>query len=351
MQAAREAARRAQCTNKLKQLALSTHNYHDVHNALPAGHHNNPWCRTSVKTDNNGGLPSIFPYLEMESQYEELKSCYMAQPEHKEVTTLGTVQTAVLTAFLCPSSAGSGNRPSNWTTRTNYRLCEGDNAQHHWLNRDSTTPARSGPDNYHRGCFGYLSWYNFAAITDGTSNTLFFSEREMPDSPTTPFATSVLTHVPTWKVKSDILADYPGVYGGSATTASPSYLLDRSACLNTVGTNGMYQSTSAATTAIRAYHSTLWNGPGFDTAFNTITPPNGPSCTRTGNAGYMVAPSSNHSGGVNAALGDGAVRFISDTINIGTANKFDGNVTAIGPSPFGVWGALGSRNGGESTTL
>ena len=122
--------------------------------------------------------------------------------------------------------------------------------------------------------------------------------------------------------------------------------------METVGTGGDYKSSLDAN--IRNFTATIWDGALWATSFQTITPPNGPSCIRSGNLGALMAPTSNHSGGVNAALGDGAVRFISDTIDIGNENFFGGaaaGVNALGKSPFGVWGAIGSRAGGESTTL
>ncbi|MDR1484720.1 MAG: DUF1559 domain-containing protein [Planctomycetaceae bacterium] len=336
VQAAREAARRMQCANRLKQLAIATHNYHDVQLALPAGHHNQRWCPTSAATNRWAGFPSLFPFLELTAAFEELKTLYISDPSLRETSTLGTVRVSVIPAFLCPSSSGN-TKQATWVTRTNYRMCEGDNAQHHWL-------STSSPDAYHRGCFGYLTWYNFAAITDGTSNTIFYSERDIAATPL-----EGAGHVPTRKIKTDIAFNYSGVFGGSATTASPSYLSSRSTCFGTVGSGGEYLS-AIASSDLRAYHGVLYDGVAFETGFETITPPNGPSCTRSGNIGYMVAATSNHSGGVQIALADASVRFVSETIDVGTGDKFSGNVVATGDSPFGIWGAMGSRDGGESKT-
>ncbi|MDR2755049.1 MAG: DUF1559 domain-containing protein [Planctomycetaceae bacterium] len=331
VQAAREAARRMQCANRLKQLAIATHNYHDVHLALPAGHHNRPWCPTSTASTRVAGLPSLFPFLELTASFEELKTLFMSDPSTDSVTTLDTVRVAVIPAFLCPSSSGN-SKQANWVTRTNYRMCEGDNAQHHWL-------STSRPDAYHRGCFGYLTWYNFATITDGTSNTIFYSERDLPDTPNTPKR----------KIKTDIAFNYSGVFGGSATTASPSYLLSRSTCLGTRGSGGEYIS-SIASSDLRAYHGVLYDGVPFQTGFETIIAPNGPSCTRNNFGGFVVSATSNHSGGVQISLADASVRFVSETIDVGSGDKFSGNVVATGESPFGIWGAMGSRDGGESKT-
>jgi prepilin-type processing-associated H-X9-DG protein len=87
----------------------------------------------------------------------------------------------------------------------------------------------------------------------------------------------------------------------------------------------------------------------YNIGFNTILPPNGPSCTehRAGFPGYFTAQSF-HSGGVNVALADGSVRFISETIDTGNLSAPH---TGSGPSPYGVWGALGSKAGGEVVSL
>jgi prepilin-type processing-associated H-X9-DG protein len=88
--------------------------------------------------------------------------------------------------------------------------------------------------------------------------------------------------------------------------------------------------------------------------FNTVISPNGPSCVNMGTAGSgdsihgVLPPRSRHTGGVHALMTDGAVRFISD--NIDTGNLASPNPTG-GPSPYGVWGALGTKDGGESKSI
>lgn len=92
-----------------------------------------------------------------------------------------------------------------------------------------------------------------------------------------------------------------------------------------------------------------WNdgNVGF-TAVNTVLPPNSPSCqtgTWDGDDG-TYPPTSFHPGGVNGLMTDGSVRFISETINAGATNS-PAPTNAMGASPYGVWGAMGSRMGGE----
>ena len=88
--------------------------------------------------------------------------------------------------------------------------------------------------------------------------------------------------------------------------------------------------------------------------FQTVTSPNTVNCVAgddsTSAALLLIqSASSFHSGGVNACFADGSVTFISETIDVGDQSRSTG--VTIGESPFGVWGALGSINGGESKSL
>jgi prepilin-type processing-associated H-X9-DG protein len=93
--------------------------------------------------------------------------------------------------------------------------------------------------------------------------------------------------------------------------------------------------------------------------FYTILPPNAPTCARGGNEECCITTaSSNHSGGVNVCMGDGSVRFVSDTVDCGNQSEDLYNVVRNqsrpqdygGPSVYGVWGAMGSSAGGETNT-
>ena len=87
--------------------------------------------------------------------------------------------------------------------------------------------------------------------------------------------------------------------------------------------------------------------------FHTILPPNGPSCGGTSanadNTTAVLPPTSGHPGGVNVAFGDGAVAFISDSIDTGNLGIVVSSTSSI-PSPYGVWGALGTKAGGENAS-
>jgi hypothetical protein len=94
-----------------------------------------------------------------------------------------------------------------------------------------------------------------------------------------------------------------------------------------------------------------FNGRMNSTGFVTMGPPNDPACMNAASNGFgLVPPTSYHVGGVNAALTDASVRFISQTIECGdqTSNT---TIRRSGDSRFGVWGALGSRDCGEAKPL
>jgi hypothetical protein len=100
----------------------------------------------------------------------------------------------------------------------------------------------------------------------------------------------------------------------------------------------------------------MW-GKGYagTTGFHTILGPNSASCfggnsvvNEESDQRMAVSATSNHPGGVNVGLSDGAVRFVSNNIDTGT---LDAGSVKEGPSPYGVWGAMGSINGDEGKAL
>jgi hypothetical protein len=192
-----------------------------------------------------------------------------------------------------------------------------------------------------RGCFGYWTEHNFNAITDGTSNTALFSER----------ATGIIPSG-NLRIIEVGLSNYNigGAWDGTNQNASVRL---RSECINT--RNGQYYKTPLTGITYPTNYEGSWgwnytDGFYVHSVFHTVISPNGPACSHRASRDLgMMTPTSNHVGGVSVGIADGSVRFINETIDIGTgdaANRDSGS-----PSVYGVWGALGSRCGEESVTV
>ncbi len=196
IQAAREAARRAECTNKLKQLALAAQNYHDTHQVLPAG-------KLDRSYNNSNRLPwavALLPFMELQAVYEMWD--HTVDERHGNNNEARRIS---LSEHLCPSditSPGDVARPQN-SDQANYAISSyvgisGRSNGHHaggsgrhgtWDGDEYHHLTRSGRSGW-RGVFHVVltrsnrggdipvfSNMTFASIQDGTSNTLMFSER------------------------------------------------------------------------------------------------------------------------------------------------------------------------------
>ena len=147
------------------------------------------------------------------------------------------------------------------------------------------------------------------------------------------------------------------VQGNAAYGSGSGFITNPSGCVAKYG-NPMYNATDAEIGTFRKGGKQIIDGLVIFAGFHTIFAPNGVSCADSFRENYTWRPlyygwvttpsaSSYHSGGVNCGMGDGSVRFISDTIDVGDMSK--GCVTS-GESPYGVWGAMGSRSGGETAS-
>ena len=335
VQQAREAARRSQCQNNLKNIALAAHNYHSTYQMFPAGG-NQPLGRTSNPNDPGySAFVMLLPYLDQTALWNQVKAPLdtteppdgtidfppFGNNHYSNDYPLWWIQVPTL---LCPSDGT--NPQSEQIADTNYAVNWGDN---------SSAVLERGRPPVCRGMFKAGQRYSLGDCRDGTINTLLFAEIGRNDG-SRPHQGGVLRDVTgIGRVSGD---------GENDGALSPSACVAAASNPNNPGTYPAGPVTSRGT----AY--TDWGG--HATGFVTILPPNGPSCSDDGSpwSDSIVTAGSYHSGIIQAALCDGSVKSISETINAETENRASEANVGSGRSPYGVWGALGTRNGGETVS-
>lgn len=356
VQAAREAARRMSCSNNVKQLALAAHNYHDTYKAFPPGEMGtfqpggwgNPLASTSGAAS---PIYHMLPFIE-----QAPLAAQIASPQTYGSTTYAAGGPFVfwtgylpyhtkLTNVLCPSDATGFQVDQGSLARTNYCFSRGDK-----IHRVTTANGPEAGWNKPRGVFhGSWCWASgpcndanwpqgykasnvtIAGITDGTSNTIAISE--------------LVTYNGT---AGSLKGDYCMYVGGLSDSPIN--------CTAFKGPGGMLTGCSVANS--HHHRGVSWAaGYLLHTGFNTVLPPNGPSCLASKGewaSPAVLPPQSHHPGGVNAGMADGSVRFISETIDTGNLALPEAQPwtrSNYRNSPYGVWGALGSIDGGEARTL
>ncbi len=319
VQQAREAARRTQCRNNLKQFGLALHNYHDVFNMFPpygggpgipdgaaAGRH----LRTRLS-----GVVMLLPYYDQASIGQEIINLAGTNPPW----TANPPWTNVVPVMTCPSDAGVVEPFNAGRTRgkRNYVFSAGDGVAGNGNNSTSSTPILVRT----RGLFGALVCYKMSDVLDGTSNTIAMSEAIAPTA-----------------------TDGIGMIANTTGITTP-------AACQALFNGIVYPAGGWTGDTARGYR---WgDGGAFFSAFSTAVRPNSASCFFGGashwNDGFFTA-SSRHTGGVHCLMGDGAVRFVSENINTGNQAAAPPAGTGGGVSPYGVWGALGSRAGSETVS-
>ena len=360
VQAAREAARRMSCTNNLKQIGLALHNYHDVSGVFPAGF-SYAWI-TGYNTANmtpqpgqvarQGPLLVLLPYIEQAALYDNCLASMRAgvggdmsgtYPNPRVPGVPRSPFCSTIPWVKCPSEGNANDGADDVITQTSYVYCIGD-----WPENYDTVQQDLEWNN--RGVFMtshplYLQRRSIDSIKDGTSNTVAYGERCLGTG------NKRLVKVGIAQIGGAVSSyEPPGSATGIPGTAAFWKAASAQPCAAV--RNGQYYSETVTDANIGNYSGIHW-APGLPQrgSFATIMPPNGPSCA-TGNVGSgsrsYLSLSSYHTGGAHVVMADGSTQFISENIDAG--NPFDETIRfkLSGPSPFGVWGAMGSIAGGES---
>jgi prepilin-type N-terminal cleavage/methylation domain-containing protein/prepilin-type processing-associated H-X9-DG protein len=344
VQSAREAARRIQCTNSLKQLALALHNYNTAVGALPPGIDNTTAYGGTAPPASLSSWTSwsaqalLLPYVEQGPLYNAANfswTCCFVGPQAD--ATNKTVYNTRIGPFLCPSDGLAGQQYIN-----SYLGSIGTSTIQ-YPTGGITTGVFQVYDPTNKSCQSI----NLAGITDGTSNTIAFGEGLVGDNTKNDSyrgnGMAGATDVPV--VSGSAAPGTPAIAGNNSESNPAAVLQALSNC------NAFWRSSALATCSgytaccaagVKQYDGELWalGERGF-TLFNAIVPPNSkqypwrscrlggscPSCAPE--ASSFVNAASNHPGGCNFAFADGSVRFIKDSVSMLT------------------YQALGTRGGGE----
>ncbi len=366
VQAAREAARRMSCSNNFKQIGLAIHNYHAAFEQLPK--QGSGTCRFNSVAQSNGAtaadvpvssdanelswIAGLLPFCEQQALWEQLSNPLIDPITGSRFPSFGPNPRRSLTmhgaaryepyltniaTFRCPSDPGIG-LPSQG--RTNYACCLGDGSDQTGrggTNDDGTITqanaiARSARC---RGMFVPRTRISFRDILDGTANTICAGEiiTDLGDSDK---RTKGLGRVSgagrPWNT--------PLLCQAAVDPAQPKFWL----ATGFTGGLGFIGNQEEG----RGYAWAL--GRPFYSGMTTTTPPNSEVClvTTTDNDS-QTPPSSRHQGGCHVLMGDGAVRFITDSIDAGNLNSpnVDYGPPAGSQSPYGLWGSLGTRASSE----
>lgn len=365
VQSAREAARRSACTNKMRQMALAIHSHIDSTGRLPAASYsralwgavNGDGGTANSNVVNLSWIVAVLPYCENTELYDAVIG-FMKASSGNTARSTGSYNggdnpfraSRQPNVLMCPSE---NNQKPTFTGRglTNYRINRGDipfqYATHRYV-RGPGIIGESKTNNQNRAGFtGGDNRLKVAQITDGLSKTIMLGEGKIG----TP--------------------DGSGVSGYGGTGSTVSIPLEPQHCVNLLDpATGNFLAGSFHTADIMP--GTGWaDARPVYTQFLTWAAPNSPQCGRVAGSpngaedwAYTGA-TSYHRGGVTVAMCDGATVFISDSVDAGNPNaqqaRDNGTFANPGstetwddytkPSIRGVWGALGSIDGGEAATL
>ena len=324
MQAAREAARRAQCVNNLKQIGLALHNYHSSNDVFPMGQGVPPANGTNGWSG-FGALAALTQFVEAGTIYNSIN--FFIDPNPSIGPNLTAYQAEIRT-YLCPSDPNVASLRDNINS---YYGCMGTTTLYQQgtsklppypagVNGNPTTQSFQGT-----GVFFYAVSYGLNSITDGSSNTIAFSESLAGNDQSTAYRGNSITNVATGN-PSAVLSD--------ARTNLVAVNAAALACSQALQTQGAAKSPS-----VFGSTGSQWiSGIMAYSLFNTIVPPSSTQykfggCKFRGSGVLegvnIMNAQSNHTGGANVLFADGSVKFMKSSVDQNT------------------YMSLGTRGGGE----
>jgi prepilin-type N-terminal cleavage/methylation domain-containing protein/prepilin-type processing-associated H-X9-DG protein len=335
VQSAREAARRIQCTNNLKQIGLGLHNYHSSIGCFPLGV-SRYGLVTTYNWDSWSGHALMLGSLEQTSLYNAAN--FMLgnnMPNSYGYYANSTVTGTHITVYLCPSDPNAGSLQilrtaddRNDMLDVSYVASAGTTTN----SPNNTAPTNPWATQGSTGLFWWYISYGIQNVTDGTSNTVAYSE-------------ALVSNFGGSNAGSVDNSGMPTNYGGTSATGV-------SGAGGAAQQYDANQNPAAVLAGLQACTVAIQNRQGLNNArgifwevgslgmtmFNTIATPNSTQypwgdCRYTGggypNDATFANANSNHPGGANVLMADGSVRFVKSSISQAT------------------WWALGTRANGE----